>query len=364
MHANAVSDPIFVDAYHEAVEEGGEKTKRLCLSCHSPTTRKTKDYNLRDPLSHEGVTCDFCHTLSEVDMGGPEPFAYDLGPKKRGVHKNMFSPAHFTKYSPFHGKSELCGGCHDFRSPRGVPILETYSEWKAGPYARKGIHCQDCHMRRLKGVPLVNRQVEMTSELAPDHAVKGGHALVRLQDAAMVGLQSDYRDRAIQVEAKVENVGSGHKVPTGAPTRRVVLQVSVLSPSGKTMQSQSRVYQKVLEDENGKPVTTVADSFMKAVRVASDNRLAPREVRKETFTFRVPPSRVPAIVEALLTYKFETPQGVMDVKMSEATQLVWLGPDFLQSRAWFQLRTALVLGLVAGLVVLAICRRGSPHTQE
>ena len=131
-------------------------------------------------------------------------------------------------------------------------------------------------MRRLKGVPLVNRQVEMTSELAPDHAVKGGHALVRLQDAATVGLQSDYRDRAIQVEAKVENVGSGHKVPTGAPTRRVVLQVSVLSPSGKTMQSQSRVYQKVLEDENGKPVTTVADSFMKAVRVASDNRLAPR----------------------------------------------------------------------------------------
>ena len=69
-------------------------------------------------------------------------------------------------------------------------------------------------------------------------------------------------------------------------------------------------------------------------------------------------------MEALLTYKFETPQGVMDVKMSEATQLVWLGPDFLQSRAWFQLRTALVLGLVAGLVVLAICRRGSPHTQE
>lgn len=364
MHAFAVSDPIFADAYDVAVAEGGKDARRLCLSCHSPTTRMTKDYSLREPLSNEGVTCDFCHTISRVDVSQPEPFTYDLGPTKRGVHKGMFSPAHFMEYSPSHGKSELCGGCHDFRSPRGVPVLETYSEWKASPYAGKGIQCQDCHMRRLKGMPLVNRQIELTSELAPDHAVKGGHSLVRLQEAATVGLQVDYRDQAIQVEAKVENVGSGHKVPTGAPTRRVVLEVSVLSPSGKTVQSQSRVYQKVLEDENGQPVTTMADSFVKAVRVASDNRLAPKQVRREAFTFRVPSSGEVAIVQALLTYKFVTPQGIMDVKMSEASRLVWLGPDFWQSPAGLQLRIALVVGLIAGLAVFVICRRSWARTPE
>lgn len=364
MHAFAVSDPIFADAYHAAVEEGGSEAKRLCLSCHSPTTRKTKDYGLLEPLSNEGVTCDFCHTIAKVDVSQPEPFTSDPGPTKRGVRKGRLSPAHFTEYSPLHGKSELCGGCHDFRSSQGVPVLETYSEWKESPYADRGIQCQDCHMRRLKGTPLVNRQVEVTSELAPDHAVKGGHSLVRLQEAATVGLHAGYRDRAIQVDAKVENVGSGHKVPTGAPTRRVVLEVSILSPSGKTMQSQSRVYRKELVDKSGQPVATIADSFVKAVRVASDNRLAPKEVRKETFTFRVPPSGEVAIVQALLTYKFETPQGVMDVKMSEASRLVWLGPDFWQSQAWFQLRIALVVGLIAGLVVFVICRRGSAHTQE
>lgn len=367
MHANATRDPVFTPAYEAAVERGGQEAKRLCLSCHSPTTAHTRDYDLTLPLSNEGITCDFCHTVSKVDLSSSNPFTHDLGPTKRGLHRDMTSPAHFTKYSPVHSKSEFCGGCHDFRSPEGVPILETYSEWVNSPYAKRGIQCQNCHMRRQPGKPLVNRDVKVTNALAPDHVMSGGHSEVRLQDAAKVSITARDRGKHIEVVARVANVGAGHKLPTGAPTRRVILEVSLRSASGDSLGTQRRVYQKTLVDDRGRPLTTVEDSFVRSERVESDTRLAPEEVRVERFTFGMPKARDSVIVDALLTYKFETPPGTMYVKMAEATRLLLLTSAFWGSGGEVVFRNALLFGLAAGIVcfVWMLClRRKQPKTFE
>ena len=212
-------------------------------------------------------------------------------------------------------------------------------------------------MRRRPGIPLVNQQIKMTNELAPDHSVTGGHAVVRLQDAATVRVSARCKGKTIEVQAWVENVGAGHKIPSGAPTRRVVLDVSLLTPAGANVKSQDRVYEKTLEDRQGNPVTTVTDSFLKAARVVSDTRLEPEETRQESFTFDTPKEHGGTmIVHAVLSYKFETAMGTMDVTMSEATRILKLPGGFWRSELGSTLRFSLWVLLVAGAIRLLYVR--------
>ena len=49
--------------------------------------------------------------------------------------------------SPLHLQSDFCAGCHQvYHYDDHFPLEATYTEWKHGPYAQKGIMCQDCHM--------------------------------------------------------------------------------------------------------------------------------------------------------------------------------------------------------------------------
>ena len=66
---------------------------------------------------------------------------------------------------------------------------------------------------------------------------------------------------------------------------------------------QEVVYQKVLADEEGKAVTRDSRIFTDPVRLIKDNRLAPRETRKEQFSFNLR-SEVKAKVRAELHYSY------------------------------------------------------------
>jgi len=308
MHAFSVSDPVFEASYLQAIKNKGEEARRFCLSCHSPTTRITGDYFLNSNISKEGVTCDFCHTVTSVDLDSNTPkIINQVGAIIRGPFSDVTSPAHNIERSDLHLKSELCAGCHELKGENGVPILSTYSEWKEGPYREQGIQCQNCHMPEMFNVPDVNPDVKVTRNFAKDHAVLGGHSQIKLSKAATISTKVKLENNKAVVEALVHNRESGHKIPTGTPARKIILEVALSDKGGKILSTQSRTYQKVMVDDSGNILTEGGDIFLKSDRVLSDNRIAPKEVRKEVFEFPVPKGLSGFKVESTLKYEFQTP---------------------------------------------------------
>ncbi len=79
-HAQAMEDPIFLDAYRETERRERLGSGRICLGCHAPAVEITKDYELEKKVSWEGVSCDVCHGISAVDFTerGPK-LVFDWG---------------------------------------------------------------------------------------------------------------------------------------------------------------------------------------------------------------------------------------------------------------------------------------------
>ncbi|HYL81230.1 MAG TPA: multiheme c-type cytochrome, partial [Candidatus Acidoferrum sp.] len=85
LHALSLSDPVFDAAYWEAIKLTKGSARTLCLRCHAPTTRVTKDYDQRQPITEEGVTCDFCHTIQATNpFAAGEPYTMRPGLTKWG----------------------------------------------------------------------------------------------------------------------------------------------------------------------------------------------------------------------------------------------------------------------------------------
>ncbi len=313
LHANAVSDPVFYSIFLETSRQTKGASDTLCLSCHAPTVRVTKDTRLDNPLTQEGVTCDFCHSVTGVKPGSAEPYSVVTGRRKSGPLKGTTSPVHETAYSDLYEKAELCGGCHEYTNAKGAPILETYSEWKQGPYAKEGKSCQTCHMPPLKEL-VVPPRVQPTKEIyINSHEAAGGHFAETVKKAVILRLGEVRRDgEKIHAVVRLENVGSGHKVPTGLPTRRLVLTLQALV-GGTPLYSEERVFEKVLVDAKGAKVTKDADLFLTAVKVIRDNRLEPRKPREEHFSFYAPEGkRVDLRVSAYYLYQ---PRIIQETEM-------------------------------------------------
>jgi hypothetical protein len=318
LHAQAYEDPIFQAAYMEAYLRGGEDVKVLCLKCHAPTTILTKDYDAKKPLTREGVTCDFCHSIKGIHPDKKKPNqTYDLEPgiRKWGPEADTSHclPYHRAVYSVLHTRSEFCAGCHEYTNDKGVSILSTYSEWKESPYPGKGIQCQNCHMPIVEG-NIVNPKIRKDGNRINLHNLAGGHSILKVKEALQIEIVSVNRreDRLIATVA-VTNSGSGHKVPTGFPTRKLILSVTVTLPRGKVLEEE-RVYQKVLLNEEGDRIIRDSEIITEPVRMAQDNRIEPGERREEVFTFRVPPKK-DAFVSARVTYLYK-PILLQETEMS------------------------------------------------
>lgn len=321
LHAFSLSDPIFDVAYMHALKEAGDDAKQLCLRCHAPMTMFNGDFDLDQGVTREGVSCDFCHTITEVDLGNPEkPYSADPGLVKRSVLKEARSPTHEVVYSDLHGKSEFCGGCHNYSAPSGVAIMSTYEEWRNGPYAEEGIQCQNCHMVLTEG-SVVSSDYKTS---APGfHLHNLIHDTNQLKSAMQVRVLSAERtSHGLNVEVEVENVGSGHMVPTGMPSREVVLRVSV--ESKEDVLTKERRYRKVVADEIGRPLTRDFEMLLRGARILTDNRIAPREKRREAFRFDVPEAGS-LTVKATLTYVYSPmvlDKRELNIKLSESEKAV------------------------------------------
>jgi hypothetical protein len=234
LHSLSYTNPIFGMAYAKAYLETKGAAKETCLKCHAPTTLSTKDADAALPITSEGVTCDFCHSIESVDLAAPDVFKLDVAGKKRASMKDAKSPAHSASYAEWFNKSEMCAGCHEITSAHGVKTATTYSEWKKSEYAAKGVQCQGCHMPQISGA-VVDPSVKPASNgKINDHSLS--HNMDVMKGALKLHLVKSERsqgDRYI-VDIDVTNARAGHAVPTGTQPREVVLEVTVTDADGKT----------------------------------------------------------------------------------------------------------------------------------
>ena len=298
-HARAFGNPIFAAAYRDLQREGGN-ARRLCLRCHAPIAGITGDLEAQQAITREGVTCDFCHSVTGVAIRDTDsPFVVDVGGPKRGPKVGASSAAHAIQPSILHKSSRLCGGCHEFRNPEGLTTISTFSEWRASSYPAELRACQDCHFLPVNGRSTIQTGNPAGSKI-PDHRLQRSQE--QLRDAVKLDVPQVTREagRAV-VRVAIRNTGSGHAVPTGHPSRRLLLKVEARSAgSGSLLGEATRTYQKQLLDGGGRVL--VRDADLMRARNVSDNRIAPHEVRTETFTFSIPSGeavRVRAEVEYL-----------------------------------------------------------------
>lgn len=356
MHARAFTDPVFQAQYFRQVLPPAELDPALaqeanrCIACHSPVTflkNKGRVAPIRefDP-SLAGVICDFCHRVGAYkgERPGGGNFMSSPGDKKFGPYRYPSSEWHHV-YHELQTRSELCGICHEDVNRHGLAIKTTYSEWRASAYAASGIQCQDCHMS-LQGYLTDERPVfasgkaaGMTVGRAQDratlhtHRFPGAHAATQMEGAIALRVGFDRAaaapGEAIEVSVEVENSKAGHAIPTGSADLRLVwleltaaldgtllqipsepargapaFDVAGLGPFDRTnlgadLPAGSRIYRAVYLDAGG---TQTLDSGA-ATAIGFDNRLQARELRRETYRFRIPPAGAgPAVFLARVYY--------------------------------------------------------------
>ncbi len=244
MHAYAADDPVFLAMNARGQRETDGALGDFCVQCHAPMAVRegltTDGLNLSEVPQHmKGVTCYFCHNIEQVesDHNGQVKLAND-DVMRGGISDPVDSEAHNSAYSSLHDRndpksSDLCGGCHDIVTPKGVHLERTFSEWRESLYAHNTPQelqsCGNCHMQGRDGLA----------------AMADGVALRRVRDHSMVGVDIALTDfpemeaqRAgiqkmldttlvaqmcisrvmggVEVTLDLENLAAGHYFPSGA----------------------------------------------------------------------------------------------------------------------------------------------------
>ncbi len=292
VHALAFQDPIYQGELNKGFKAVGHEVTRQCEGCHSPAgmaTGEIKGPGLKglSPLALAGVSCDICHSVSGVThwqtpTHEPENGSLVLTPGvetsegvkliKRGPWKpseGCGGGFHDCVESPLHLQADLCASCHDvYHYDKHFPLEATYLEWKHGPYAQKGILCQDCHMvdtatfiRSADAFKKPERTeyrhtfiganyllfylAEAAARKAGDEKLaanlhrKFEAAVERLKAAAALELFPVYRKGALaEIKVRVKNIRAGHNLPTSLTNvREMWLEVSAKDAAGNLVVS-------------------------------------------------------------------------------------------------------------------------------
>jgi hypothetical protein len=305
MHAQALDDHIFQAAFMVVLKDEGDKARELCLGCHAPTLAATGGAKAGLSTPQEAVTCDFCHRISDVDIEGhAASVTLTSGDVKYGpLEPSGKKGAHPSAQSDLFTDSKLCAACHQWTNEHGVAIFDTYREWEKGPYPEKGVHCQDCHMPLVEG-KLVAGKSKTGADMINSHNLSGGHSIVQVASAAEVSITSVERVLGgLRAVVAVTNVGSGHMIPTGIPSRSLVLDVQLLDSSGAVVETATHEFRKTIVDKNHHELSTDADIIMKGAAVAKDNRIPPGETIEVPFNFAASPKKK-YLVKATLSYRY------------------------------------------------------------
>jgi len=205
---------------------GGDKKDFHCNSCHFPDAFNISDIGANGQVqpktaaaANGGLTCASCHLT-------PDGYI-------RATHSTTSAP-HKTITEPALQSSILCGHCHGYQSPdeRVVgKMFQTFLEWQED-YYKPGLgkqQCQDCHMPRT--LRKTAEDFDVPPRAVGRHIWTGAHSRQRhLNSLSLTIVQPDESKHLLDFD--VVNIGAGHSVPTGEPSRAVFLQVEVLDKKG------------------------------------------------------------------------------------------------------------------------------------
>ncbi|MGI9538082.1 MAG: multiheme c-type cytochrome, partial [Desulfocapsaceae bacterium] len=338
-----------------------------CLTCHTPMARTqalrdgAQSYSLAmaetSEFAWDGVSCTLCHQIQNDGLGTETSFSgnYPVSDQRKifGPYKQVFvNPMiNHVNYLPTYGeqvdKPELCATCHTLFTPyvdeKGeiageFPEQTPYLEWLNSTYASAENYrsCQDCHMPRIdEPIKITNRPPWYQVRQSPfwkHHFIGGNRFILEMmkdnserlgigvpqelfertidrteqrlsQEAAEIIIERvEERDNRLEVDVHVVNK-TGHKFPTGFPSRRAWLYLAVADAQGRLLfesgnysaqgdivgqqrpfephrtiidsPDQTLIYQAVMGDVSGKQT----DTLLKAATYLKDNRLPPRGYR-------------------------------------------------------------------------------------
>jgi hypothetical protein len=327
-----------------------------------------------DRLAHDGVSCTICHQITGEQLGTRASFTggyvVDVAPplgKSRGAAgaRPAFGPFDVdaglttlmhsaTEFRPVESahvrQSELCATCHTLFTKalgaRGEVIGELpeqmpYLEWRHSAFRIEARSCQSCHMRPVaEEMPVSSVLGQPRPGLARHGFIGGNTFMLRMLnryrselgvDALPAELDEAVRQTVENLESATAEVAveraviaggtltfdvnvrnlTGHKLPTGYPSRRAWLHVTVrdragspifesgaLAPTGAIVGNASdsdpaqfephydridrpdqvQVYESIMVDPSGAPTT----GLLAAVDYVKDNRLVPRGFEKAT----------------------------------------------------------------------------------
>ena len=341
---------------HAEKDEAVAGVKASCNGCHAPISFLAGDVPPPRPdqnsRANESVSCDFCHTIT--GFAGDTPYNFNWisepGRTKYGPKPGLESPHHQTEMLEFISQTEFCGTCHNEMSPFGMWVKATQLEWQAGPYAKEGVRCHDCHMPRAKG-----HSAQMAAEaMIAQHLFHGAHDPGKLAGAVELRMHPEvrevaYDDGVVTLKVQLFNAKAGHKIPTGSVEDRIVwLHVTANDAEGReyhlpvdakgfegeeyTIAADVLAYQDmgIALDRPDFPGVArdgvpVGDRIFRmpyfdpqgrmtiqqwnTASFGVDYRLGPRQTRVETFTWELPDDVAAGkvVFEAVLSYKRVVP---------------------------------------------------------
>jgi len=274
----------------------------------------------RGDLSRDGVSCTLCHQVSDDGLGEESSFGGGyiipgdgrvFGPHDDPHDHPMEMHTNYTPVSSEHVmESALCATCHTLEThsldasgaATGGTVMEQapYLEWLASSFSADGdgaLSCQDCHLptddedgRRIAtGIARSPMGHDMGSvgDRSPygRHVLVGGNTLVpqmlrdwpevlnpeadaatfdaviasaraQLQRAGSVSVEAVRAGETLDVTVSVANL-SGHKMPSGIPTRRAWLRVVVRDAAGATVFASGEVNDAgLIVDGAGEPLAS------------------------------------------------------------------------------------------------------------
>lgn len=259
-HRFAWEDPFYQPDYLKASHETEGFTDVFCGECHAPIARRTgqlppPDGSLFDETSTKGISCDYCHTVKEVVETVNVNTISEPGRVKRGPRGDGESRFHDVQFSEIHTDAAFCGACHNVVHPvTGAVVIDTYDDWKDGPYAEQGIRCQDCHMTPGAGVeknPGKSATTGKERDHVATHFFQGASVFFQqregndeqaelakqmLQAAASIETDATRNDNGLELLVRINNTGAGHKIPTGVTyIRKIWLEVTVKDDSDQVL---------------------------------------------------------------------------------------------------------------------------------
>jgi hypothetical protein len=176
-----------------------------CLGCHAPLAEQRADAQ----LLKAGVGCAGCHVRGWTRRGPP-----NVAPSLLPIAGYPLEPL------ALYERGDFCLPCHQL-PPRsavgGRPLLNTYKEWLEGPYMRRGVQCQHCHMP--------NRE----------HTFLGVHDPETFRQGVALTATARAEGGVVTVVAELANVGAGHDLPT-TPTPAAWISIQLLDHRGRPIE--------------------------------------------------------------------------------------------------------------------------------